>query len=151
MLNSMLLATFWENYGIWIILVGVLALYFVYSFYRTKKMNQAEQELVSKITIGAKVKTYSGIFGTVVAIKERETDKVVTLKISENAFMDVDFRAIYGVDEPLADVVNSEKSEEKPEEVEVKAEPVVEEKPEEVKEEKVEEPKEEKPKKSKKK
>lgn len=98
MLN-MLLATFWETYGLWIVLIGFFALMLIYNYFRTKKYNQQYDEFVTKIVPGAKVKTQSGFYGTVEKITETTDGKVVTLKISENAYIDVDIRALYNIDE----------------------------------------------------
>ena len=89
MFNSMLLASFWESYGIWIVLVGLFGLMFVYNIFKTKRYNEQYEDFVLKIVPGTKVKTQSGFYGTVEKVTDTTDGKVVTLKISENAFIDV--------------------------------------------------------------
>lgn len=99
MLKSMLLANFWEQYGLWIILIVMLGIIMLFNMYKTRKLNENEANLMSKVVPGAKVKTYSGFYGIVEKITETTDGKVVTLKLSDNAFIDVDARAIYAIDE----------------------------------------------------
>lgn len=100
-MQSMLLAGFFEQYGIWIILVVLLLVMFVLNFLRSKKADSQAQELEQKLVPGTKVKTYSGFYGEIEKITETTDGKVVTLKIGENSYLDVDIRAIYGVDEKM--------------------------------------------------
>ena len=97
-MKSMLLATFFEQYGIWIILVVLLLVMFALNFFRSKKADAQAQELEQKLIPGTKVKTYSGFYGVIDKITDTTDGKVVTLKVGENSFIDVDIRAIYGID-----------------------------------------------------
>ena len=118
-----LLATFFEQYGLIIILVLGFGLMMVYYFLRNRKFQQTENDFQTALKVGDKVKTYSGFYGTVEKITETTDGKVITLRLGENATVDVDIRALMGLD--LKE--------------EVKEEPAPAEKPEEVKEEPVEE------------
>ena len=145
---DLLLATFFEQYGLIIILVVGFALMMVYYFLRNRKFQQTESEFVNALKVGDKVKTYSGFYGTVEKITETTDGKVVTLRLGEKATVDVDIRALMGLDhkeevkdEPAADQeLNKEELEEKLTKVFDKKD---EEKPAEepAKEEKAEEPK----------
>lgn len=100
-MQSMLLASFFETYGIWIILIVLILIMFAMNFMRSKKADAQMQELEAKLVPGTKVKTYSGFYGIIENITETTDGKVVTLKISENSFIDVDIRAIYGIDSKM--------------------------------------------------
>lgn len=121
---NLLLESFFESYGLIIILVAAFALIMVYYYLRNRKFQQSESEFHSSIKIGTKVKTYSGFYGEVAKITNTTDGKVVTLKLGEGVFIDVDIRALMGID----------MKEEVPEE-EVKTEPVAEAEKEEPKEE----------------
>lgn len=95
---NLLLASFFENYGLLIILVVVMALFFGYYYYRNKKYTQATQEFQSSLKKGDKVLTRSGFYGVVEKITETPHAVIVTLMLSENNFVDVDINAIYGID-----------------------------------------------------
>lgn len=121
--------TFWENYGLLIILVVALIAMFVWNYYRQKKYQKQEEQMMQDIRVGARVKTYAGVYGTIVGIYESTDGRVAILSLDGNTTMEVDFRSIYSMD-------NKTKIED------VKDEPVDEPK-EEPKIEPVEEPKEE--------
>lgn len=98
-MNSMLLLNFWEQYGLWIILIVLVALMLVYNLFRNKKMSESINELQTALVPGAKVKTYSGIYGTIEKVTDTTDGKVVTLKLSENNFLDIDINAIMSIDQ----------------------------------------------------
>lgn len=147
-MNLLLAGTFFENYGLIIILVLGLGLMMLYYFLKNRKFQQTANDFVNALKVGDKVKTYSGFYGTVEKITETTDGKVVTLRLGENATVDVDIRALMGLDlkeevkdEPAADQeLNKEELEEKLTKVFDKKD---EEKPAEepAKEEKAEEPK----------
>ena len=99
MSNTMLLATFFETYGIWIILIVLFLALWLFNLYRQKKFASMEVSLLERLVPGTKVKTYSGFYGEVVKITDTTDGKVVTLKLSENSFIDIDFHAIMAIDE----------------------------------------------------
>lgn len=94
----MLLESFFQSYGLIIILLVAFALIMLYYFFRNKKFQQTEFDFQSSLKVGDKVKTYSGFYGIVEKITETTDGKVVTLKLGENAFIDVDIRALMGID-----------------------------------------------------
>lgn len=64
-------------------------------------MNQA-QAMINELKPGTKVKTYTGLYGTIDSIRETTDGKVVMLKIGEEGgkvgFIEIDANAIYGID-----------------------------------------------------
>ena len=134
---NLLLESFFESYGLIIILVAAFALIMVYYYLRNRKFQQSESEFHSSLKEGTKVKTYSGFYGEVVKITNTTDGKVVTLKLGEGVLIDVDIRALMGVD--MKEEVPEEPAPEEPkaeeEKVEEPAEEKEEEKPAEEKEE----------------
>ena len=153
-----LLASFFEQYGLIIILVVAFVGMMVYYYVRNKKYQQTEVDFQTKLKKGDKVKTYSGFYGEVEKITETTDGKVVTLKLGENCYIDVDIRALMAidskreiVDEPKVETIIAEESvepkvdetpktetpaeekAEEPEHVEVEAKEVSEDKPKKIK------------------
>ena len=143
---DLLLANFFESYGLIIVLVGAFALIMVYYYLRNRKFQQSEFEFHNQLKIGDKVKTYSGFYGEIAKITDTTDGRIITLKLGEGAFIDVDIRALMQIDtrEELPPEEEEKPAEEKAEKVEEVEEPK-EEKVEKVKEEKVAEEKAEKP------
>ena len=132
-----------------IVLVVAMGLLLLTSFSRRRKEEQYRNELDSKITKGVKVKTYSGLYGTVVSVKNTTDGKIVLIETGEGdkkSYQQLHINAIYGLDESEEMVLDLEGNEvpvselnKTPEVVEeVKAEEVKEENKEEVKEAPVE-------------
>lgn len=95
----MLLQSFFESYGLIIILLAGFGLIMVYYFLKNRKFQQTENDFQSSLKVGDKVKTYSGFYGVVEKITNTTDGKVVTLKLGENAYIDVDIRALMGIDQ----------------------------------------------------
>ena len=127
---NLLLASFFEQYGLIIILVVAFALIMVYYYLKSKKYRETEDNFQNSLKVGDKVKTYSGFYGTVENITNTTDGKVITLRLGENATVDVDIRALMNIDEKTVvvdePVANAETS--KPEKAEV-VEPKIEELP----------------------
>ena len=125
-------SNFWSQWGLLIILVVLLGAMFAWNFYRQKKYQKQEEQMMQDIKVGSKVKTYSGIYGTVVGIYDSTDGRVAILSLDGKTTMEIDFRAIYGVDqkeevkdEPVAEPAvetAEEPAEEVKEEAEVKLE-----------------------------
>ena len=116
---NLLLETFFEQYGLIIILILAVGLFMGYYYFRSKKYQQTEATFHSSLKIGDKVKTYSGFYGTISKITETTDGKIITLQLGGNAFVEVDVRAIAGLD-AKEEIIEEEKPaepEEKPEEV----------------------------------
>lgn len=89
--------TYWL---IFVLLILIIALY-VFSFYRRKKYTEQTQNMLNTLRPGDKIKTYSGIYGTIVSIKETTDGKVILLEMGEGSkisYTTIDANAIYGVD-----------------------------------------------------
>ena len=141
-----------------IILVVAVALLMLSSFSRKKKEENYRNELNEKIVKGAKVKTYSGLYCTVVNVTNTTDGKIVLVSTGEGdkiSYQLIHINAIFGVDEKEEVFVGTDgneytakelkekeeqekaqaKAEEKPattpavEEVKAEAEPKAEEKP----------------------
>lgn len=112
---NLLLATFWENYGFLIILLVLFVGYMLWMFLKNKKDREAINNFQVSLKPGDKVVTGSGIYGTVEKIVDTTDGKVVTLKISENSFIDVNMGAIYNIDSKTE--VTPELAQPNPEEV----------------------------------
>lgn len=97
---EMLLAdeSFFSKYGLLIILVVLLVGMFVWNYFRQKKAIQQEEEMQRAITVGTKVKTYAGVYGTVVNIYETTDGRVAVLSLDGKSTMEVDFRSLYAID-----------------------------------------------------
>ena len=91
-------ASFFSKYGLLIILVVLLIAMFVWNFFRQKKAVQQEEEMQKSITVGTKLKTYSGVYGTVVSIYDTTDGRVAVLSLDGKSTMEVDFRSLYCVD-----------------------------------------------------
>ena len=95
---NLLLESFFESYGLIIILVAAFALIMVYYYVRNRKFQQTESDFHNSLKVGTKVKTYSGFYGEVAKITNTTDGKVVTLKLGEGSYIDVDIRALMAVD-----------------------------------------------------
>lgn len=135
-MNMLLEGTFWENYGLLIILVVALIAMFVWNYYRQKKYQKQEEQMMQDIKVGTRVKTYAGVYGTIVGIYESTDGRVAILSLDGNTTMEVDFRSIYSVDNKTKIEDVKDEPAEEPKIEEPKIEPV-----EEPKEEPIEEPK----------
>lgn len=114
----------WILPGILLVLCVVL---FVLYYFRNKKYQQNAETMSNNLKKGDKVKTYSGVYGTIVEIVQTDDGKVVTIETGNDkhkSYVSYDIRAVYAINEP-----------EKPAETKVEEKPV---EPVEQKEEKTE-------------
>lgn len=156
MRNLLLANDFFATYGMLIVLVVLVAALMLYSFSRKKKEDQYRSELSAKIVPGAKIKTYGGLYGTVVSVIDTTDGKLLVIKTGEGknvSYQKIHINAVYGIDtseivtyDAEGNVVepNTEVSAQKVEfveepETEVESEKEVEVKPEEKTEESTEE------------
>ena len=138
-MNFLLANFFSSNWFLVIVLIVAMALLLITSFSRRKKEETYRNELDSKIVKGAKVKTYSGLYGVVVSVRNTTDGKIVLLETGEDdkkSYQQLHINAIFGLDEsedmvidaegnevPLSEL-NAKKEETKAEEVQVKEEKV---------------------------
>ena len=101
--------TFWDSYGLIVILVAICLAMMLFYFIKHKMQEKKIVEFEETLKVGDKVKTYSGFYGeisNITIIKEDENQiKVVTLKLGDNSFIDVDIRAIGQIDKRGEQVV----------------------------------------------
>ena len=146
-----------SNLWFWGILIIGIAVLFIFSSMRNKKEMQSRQSLNDSLKKGTKIITYSGIYGTIVSMRETTDGKVVVIETGDdehksfmeihgNSIASIDTKEMVVLDENGNDVTNNVKEPEVEEKEEVKEEPKAEE---EKKEEKVQV--EDKPKKERKK
>ncbi|MGN1212524.1 MAG: preprotein translocase subunit YajC [Christensenellales bacterium] len=114
---NLLLESFWESYGFLIILLVLFVAYIAWMMLKNKKDREAINNFQTNLKIGDKVVTGSGIYGTVEKIVDTTDGKVVTLKVGENSYIDVNIGAIYNIDsktevkdEPIKDEPAKEES-----------------------------------------
>lgn len=100
---SLLLANFWQSqWFLIILLVAVIAVMLVMSFSRKKKDDEYRKNLNDQIVKGAKVKTYGGLYGTVVSVTETTDGKIVLLETGEGerkSYQQLHINAIFGLDD----------------------------------------------------
>lgn len=94
-------ASFFETYWLVFVLLGLIIVLYVVSFVRKKKYNEQSQNMLNTLKPGAKVKTYSGFYGTIVSVKETTDGKVLLLEMGEGtkvSYTTIDANAVYGMD-----------------------------------------------------
>lgn len=122
----------WILPGILLVLCVVL---FVLYYFRNKKYQQNADQMSNNLKKGDKVKTYSGVYGTIIEIVQTDDGKVVTIETGtekHKSYVSYDIRAVYAINEPEKPVEEkaegpAEKVEDKKEEPKAEEKPVVEE------------------------
>ena len=102
----------WILPGILLVLCVVL---FVLYYFRNKKYQQNAETMSNNLKKGDKVKTYSGVYGTIIEIVQTDDGKVVTIETGNDkhkSYVSYDIRAVYAINEPEKPV--EIKAEEKP-------------------------------------
>ncbi len=102
----------WILPGILLVLCVVL---FVLYYFRNKKYQQNAETMSNNLKKGDKVKTYSGVYGTIIEIVQTDDGKVVTIETGNDkhkSYVSYDIRAVYAINEPEKPVET--KAEEKP-------------------------------------
>ncbi len=100
-MKNLLLAGFADSYMLLIVLVVVIVAFLLLSLYRRKKESSFREELNTKIVPGAQVKTYSGLYGTIVSITDTTDGKIVLLQTGEGdkvSYQQIHINAIFGLD-----------------------------------------------------
>ena len=99
-------------------------MYPVMMFKKNKREQDKQNALVDSLTIGQYVITYSGVFGKIVEIKEKEFGKFITLETGEahKNYVTVSVNAVYTITNNNPKVYDNDGKEikdEKPEEKKV--------------------------------
>ncbi len=120
-MNILLAETsFIEQYGLLIALGIVLIGMLVFTFFRNKKFTDSAKSLIDGLKIGDKIKTYTGVYGTVVSFGEETDAKTVVIETGDEnhkSFITVDSNVIYAnlsAQAVAEQTVASEKVEEQP-------------------------------------
>ena len=84
------------------ILLVIVVASLVMGVLRKGKYTQETQNLMSKLTVGVKVKTFAGVYGEIVEIRDAlDGSKVALIKTGENgkeSFMSIDLESVYAID-----------------------------------------------------
>ena len=135
-----------SNLWFWGILILGIAILFIFSSMRNKKEMQSRQNLNDSLKKGVKIITYSGIYGTIVSMRETTDGKVVVIETGDDdhkSYMEIHGNSIASLDTKEMVVLDENGNDVTNKTVEAKEEPkeeIKEEQPEvkeEVKEEKV--------------
>lgn len=80
-----------------VVLLALLILYPVLMIRRNKKEQQKQKELVESLKVGEYVLTYSGVFGKIVEMTEKEMGKFIVIETGEKHknYVTVSENAIY--------------------------------------------------------
>ena len=110
-----LLANFFQSSGfLVIVLIVAMVLLCLASFSRRRKEQKYRDEPSAKIIKGAKVKTYTGIYGTVISIRNTTDGKLVLIETGEGdktSYQQIHINSIYGIDDSEEMVIDSEGNE----------------------------------------
>lgn len=101
---TQLCASFFKEWGILIILVVFLIFMLVFSASKRKKDAKMAEDFANNLKVGDKVKTYSGIYGKIISIKDTPNGKIATIETGEGknvSYMSVDVYAIYNIEAPV--------------------------------------------------
>ena len=93
---------FLKVYGPFLLLALFLIYLIAVNVYRAKKYNKEAQALIDSLKTGDYVKTYSGIYGSVVKVNEKTlksgaVERMVKLQLDDNSYLTIDANAIYAV------------------------------------------------------
>ena len=90
-----------SNWVILALLVVLLVAFIFMSISRKKKEDAFRKDLETKMVPGVKVKTYSGLYGTIISITDTTDGKIVLLETGEGknvSYQSLHINAIYGLD-----------------------------------------------------
>ncbi|MDD3397396.1 MAG: preprotein translocase subunit YajC [Clostridia bacterium] len=78
-------------------LLGLLVMYPIMMFRKNKKEQERQNTLIDSLKVGQYVITYSGVFGKIVEIKEKEFGKFVTIETGEahKNYVTISINAVY--------------------------------------------------------
>lgn len=115
MIGQLLEGNFFQNYGVLIILIVFLVFMLVFSATRRKKDAKMAEDFANNLKVGDKVKTYSGIYGKIISIKDTPSGKICVIETGEGkntSYMAVDVFAIYNIETPVSEKKTAEKADE---------------------------------------
>ena len=98
--------------GMVLLIVVLLVGFIVMTFIRQKKESDARNELSNSITVGTKIVTTAGVYGTVESIEDTTDGKVVVIATGSTdkpSTMTIHINAIMGIDNKTPIVENKKK------------------------------------------
>ena len=106
----------------WIVILGVLIVFYVLTMVRQKRQEKQNAELMDKFKVGDKVVTHIGVYGKIKRIFNTSYGKVCVLEVgtTNKVDLEIDMRYIAGLDEKVVTPNNSPKTETKEPEKEIK-------------------------------
>lgn len=113
-MNFLLASFFDSSWFLVIILLVAIGLLFLSSTTRRKKEEKYRQEINELVVKGAKIRTLTGIYGTVVSVKNTTDGKIVLIESGEGdkkSYQQIHIDAIYGIDNSEEMVVDAEGNE----------------------------------------
>ena len=98
------------------LVISLFVIYIAFGFIKRSKINAETHNLFEKLQVGVKIKTYSGIYGEIVEIRDAlDGSKVALIKTGEGdkeSYISIDFASIYAIDEKdNAEIFNEEVTE----------------------------------------
>lgn len=116
-LNSLAFAD--GNIVMLIVLAAILLLFPIYLFVRNKKEQKKQVDLIENLKVGEYVITYSGVFGKIVEIVDKEMGRFLTIETGESHknYVTVSANAIYMLANNNPKVYDENGNEVKPAEV----------------------------------
>ena len=98
------------------LVISLFVIYIAFGFIKRSKINAETHNLFEKLQVGVKIKTYSGIYGEIVEIRDAlDGSKVALIKTGEGdkaSYISIDFDSIYAIDEKdNAEIFNEEVTE----------------------------------------
>lgn len=98
------------------LVIFLFVIYIAFGFIKRSKLNAETHNLLEKLQVGVKIKTYSGIYGEIVEIRDAlDGSKVALIKTGEGdkaSYISIDFDSIYAIDEKdNAEIFNEEVTE----------------------------------------
>lgn len=94
----------------WVLLVVIILLvlcYPIFIVFRNKKEQEKATKLTNSLKVGKDILTSSGVYGTVVDIKDGENGKIVTIETGTDgykSYLAIDVLAVYAVLNPDPEV-----------------------------------------------
>lgn len=92
---------FADSYMLLIVLVVIIVGFLLLSLSRRKKEENYRNDLISKIVPGARVKTYSGLYGKVVSITDTTDGKILLVETGEGdkvSYQTLHINAVFALD-----------------------------------------------------
>ena len=94
-----------------IVIIALFAIFCIITYIKRKKFNNETIQMLDSLKPGDKVKTYAGIYGTIVSIRETTDGKVVVLQLGDEdhvSYLSIDANAVYCLDKKQDIVYDAE-------------------------------------------